>query len=228
MSVAVSNAAPAFAVSAPATIASVVISAVVSMLRLWLSCVVIVTVPAATADDGVSTFVIVITCPVACDMPFVPQVNFSSRSAVVYVIVPATGAPVAGVVNAIAGALVVPDDSAPSLPPFAASVKRHPACTLVPKSGITIFTKPLASTRPAVLNVTVATDSKPGVSVAVSNDSVDPPAVSAPTVIASVVIDDVASTLLSDESCVLTVTLLVPTMDDGVSAFVTVNTCCAA
>ena len=103
-----------------------------------------------------------------------------------YVIEPGAGAPLAGVVNAMSGTLSVPDDSAPSLPALAALVKRQPSCTLVPRSGITIFTKPLTSTRPAVMNFTVATDSKPGVSVAVSNDSVALPATSAPTVIASV------------------------------------------
>ena len=77
---------------------SVATVAVVSMFRLWLSCVVIVTVPAATFDDGVSTFVMVNTCSVACAMPLVPHVNISSRVVVVNVIVPGTGPPLAGVV----------------------------------------------------------------------------------------------------------------------------------
>ena len=106
VSVAVSNAAGVFAVSTPASILSVVIAAVVSMFLLRLSCVVIVTVFATTFDDGVSTFVIVNTCSVACAIPLVPHVNFSSRLAAVYVIEPGAGAPMFGVVYAMLGGLL--------------------------------------------------------------------------------------------------------------------------
>ena len=57
-----------------------------------------------------------------------------------------------------------------SADPMAASpvVKRHPYCA--PGSdGITSTTLPPTSTRPAVVNDTVATDSYPGVSTAVAN-----------------------------------------------------------
>ena len=226
MSVAVSNAAGACAVSAPGSILSVATVAVVSMFRLWLSCVVIVTVPAATFDDGVSTFVMVNTCSVACAMPLVPHVNFSSRSAVVYVIVPGTGAPVLGVVKAMAGTLAVPAEMAPSLPVLAASVNRHPACTLVPRLGMTIFTRPLASTRPAVLNFTVATDSKPGVSVAVSNDSIALPATRAPAAMSSVANVVGPSITIPSLSFVVTDTVFAPTIDDGVYVFVICIICC--
>ena len=71
--------------------------------------------------------------------------------------------PVAGVVKAMVGGFVVPVVCVSRA--LAASVKRQPDCTLVPRSGIVIFTLPPVGTRPAVLNETVATSAKPGVSV---------------------------------------------------------------
>ena len=86
---------------------------------------------------------------------------------------------------------------------------------------MTITTLPPASTWPAVVKVTVATDLKPGVSVAVANVALP----SAPTVISSVAHDAVVSMLLSRLSCVVTTTLAAGVTDDGVRTFVMVSTC---
>ena len=64
-------------------IASVVTDDVVSTRLSEESCVDIVTVPAATTHDGVSTFDIVSTYSTPDAMPVVPHVNLSSRASAV-------------------------------------------------------------------------------------------------------------------------------------------------
>ena len=166
MSVAVANDAEP---RTPATIASVDIDDVLSTSLPCASSVVAITFAPPTVDDGVSTFVILNTYVVFCASPCAATVNTSVRLLTLYPTAAAIGLPMLpDATKATPGAFLVPDvsnddDAAPS-------VKRHPYCA--PGSdGITSSTLPPTSTRPAVRNVTVATDSNPGVSVAVANDA---------------------------------------------------------
>ena len=146
--------------------------------------------------------------------------KMSVRVFTVYPTVPAVGVFVFGVVNAIAGGLLVPAVSTDGACP---SAKRQLFCAPA-FAGITSLTLPPTDTRPAVVNDTVATDSKPGVSVAVANVAV----ASAPAAIWSVARLVSPSMSLSWLSCVLPATLLAATMEDGVRTFVIVNTCAVA
>jgi hypothetical protein len=74
-------------------------------------------------DDGVSTFDIVNTCAAPCARSFAPTVNTSVRVLNVYTTAVPVGVLLLGVVNKIAGVLLVPDVSVDVDAP---SVKRHP------------------------------------------------------------------------------------------------------
>ena len=142
-----------------------------------------------TIDDGVIMFAMMNAYCVNCAMLLEPTVKTRVRVPDVYSTLPAVGALLLGVVKVIVGALLVPDVSTDGVPP---SMKRQPRCA-PDSAGNTNTILPPVSTRPAVVNVTVATDSYAGVSVAVANvaDS------SAPATMWSVAIDDVVSTFLS-------------------------------
>ena len=188
-----------------------------STLLSCASCVVVITLLTPTTEDGVSAFVIVNTCCVACARSFAPTVKISVRVPNVYPTLLAVGVELLGVVNAIVGALLVPDVSVDGDPP---SVKRQ-LCCAPDSAGITSTTLPPVSTRPAVVNVTVASDSKPGVSVAVANVA---PA-SVPDVIASVAIGVGPSMTAPWPSLLVTVTVPAATTEDGVRVFVTCISC---
>ena len=151
-------------VSAPDIIWSVAIDDVLSTSLSCESRVVASTLFTPTTDDGVSAFVIVNTHDADCARSFAPTVSTSVRVPNVYPTDTAAGALLLGVVNVIVGALLVPDVSVDDEAP---SVKRQ-VCCVPDSSGITSTTLPPTSTRPAVVNDTVATDSYPGVSTAVA------------------------------------------------------------
>ena len=178
-------------------------SDVASMLLSVESSTIACIVVASTIDDGVCTLLIVITCCVACAIVALAVVSVSVRKLLLND-ADALGAPDEGAVNVTDG-----------------DWKRQPL-PVSGKSGSTSTILPPACTWPAVVNVTIASCRKPGVSVLASS-SAD---TRAPAAMASVAIDVVVSMVLPVESCVVALTWFASTIDEGVRTLVIVITCC--
>ena len=156
-------------------------------------------------EDGVRTFVIVNACCVSCAIVAPVIVMVSVRGALENDAV-ALGAPDDGAVKVIAGVS-----------------KPHIDCNPAPRSGMVRTIFPPCKICPAVVNVTVASSSTPGVSVAVAN-VVAPVKTPAEMVSVSMVVGP--SITLRLLSLVVRMTFRGPTTDDGVRVLVMLNTYC--